>query len=219
MKIRITEIKKKEGKKEEFILVLSEGTEIRLLPETYFRSDLTEGSEWDIEYLKELEDNDLLARSKNEILGMLDYRMRTTSEVREKLLKMGYREEIAEKAIDEIKSYGYLDDEKYTNMYIKEKVRFSGKNRILNDLRKKGLDRNITDEIFSTSFRDDEKESCMESARKKYRQLKGRSDNTSDIRNRLFRFLISRGYEYDLIRDVYSELKESEDFTDSEEDI
>lgn len=75
-------------------------------------------------------------------LAKLNYRMRTVHELTVSLKELGFESEEIEETIEELKSFGYLDDLRYGVEFFRSsrKKNWSG-NRIMRAMREKGLDR------------------------------------------------------------------------------
>lgn len=120
--------------------------------------------------------------------------MRTESEVRERLLSLGYSEEDTESAIRKLKEYGYVSDEAYAKAYVATYGRNRGKIRLSFELANKGVDK----AVISACLPEDDRASARVMAEgkvKKYPQ-----------RDKMIRYLMSRGYEYEVAREVAKEV-------------
>lgn len=70
----------------------------------------------------------------------LSARMKTEHEMRSYILSLGFDEAVTEQVICELKSYGYLDDEKYCRAYFRyAKAKNKADGRIVRELCEKGI--------------------------------------------------------------------------------
>ncbi|MBQ2715110.1 MAG: regulatory protein RecX [Clostridia bacterium] len=122
--------------------------------------------------------------------------MHTESEVREKLLTLGYSPDDTESAIDRLKDYGYVSDEAYCKAYVATYGRNRGKIRLSFELANKGIDK----EIISQNLPEDDRISAKIMAESKIKKYTDRE--------KMIRYLMGRGYEYDVAREVASEVLE-----------
>ena len=120
--------------------------------------------------------------------------MRTESEVRTKLLSLGYSETNAEYAIDKLKSYGYVNDLSYAKAYVSTYGKNRGRIRLSFELANKGVDR----EIIESALPDDDSVTALILAQNKA--------NKYTDREKMTRYLLGRGYEYDVARAVAREV-------------
>ena len=120
----------------------------------------------------------------------------TENEVRSKLTSKGYDCQSIEGALKKLSEYGYVDDEAYAKAYVSINGATKGKNRLRYELALKGISR----EVIDGSLPDDEYDCAYVLAKKK----KSKYDSSE----KLVRFLLSRGYDYDVARRVANQLEE-----------
>ena len=80
------------------------------------------------------------------LLGALKKPINLSKQVRDKLIAKGYEEKVIIRVIDFMKNYNFIDDKRYAESYIKEKMRTSGRNKIKFALSKKGISKNIIED-------------------------------------------------------------------------
>lgn len=132
----------------------------------------------------------------NEGIKYLSRARKTESEVRQKLLQKGYEECAIDGAITKLISYGYVDDEAYARAYVSIYQSTRGKNRLRYELSLKGISRGV----IESALPEDEYQSAYKLAEKKISKY--------GDREKLIKYLISRGYEYELSRRVVGDLEE-----------
>ena len=76
----------------------------------------------------------------------------------------------------------------------------------------KNINREITNEELEKLDTDEVKSDLHEIALKKYKILSKRENDNYKLSQKLFRFLVGKGYDYDLIKDVIKSIVKSEDF-------
>ena len=95
--------------------------------------------------------NDEIRRAKLRALHLLTAMDRTEQNLREKL-QASYGEEAVETAIAYVKSYGYLDDERYVRIYIESKGRTKSRKQIEQELIfRKGVSKEAVEKGFETA--------------------------------------------------------------------
>ncbi len=132
-------------------------------------------------------------------LKYLSRNIRTESEVRSKLLSLGYLDQDAESALTKLKEYGYVNDESYAKAYVSTYGRNRGRIRLSFELAQKGVDKSI----IENALPEDDKITATIMAKNKRQKYTDRE--------KMLRYLMSRGYEYDVAREVAQEVLESED--------
>lgn len=120
------------------------------------------------------------------------------ADVRQKILKQGFSLEEAEKMISYLCANKYIDDARYARAYAVDKVRFSGwgKMKVRMGLRAKGMSDSIITQAIDYIPEKDYAEALEKAMLAKVRSLDLR--DVKD-RQRLYRHLVSRGFESHLI--------------------
>ncbi|MFB0959406.1 MAG: regulatory protein RecX [Clostridiaceae bacterium] len=174
-----------------------------LSQEVAFRRSLRPGSRIELTELQDLIREDELVKAREAGLHLLDVRMRTRKEVRDKLKEKDFSDRAIEATLESLASYGFLDDEKFAQAYLKERIRQRGSRAIEQELFQKGVDREIAQDLLE-DMSDAEESHALAACRKKVLSLKNRGLEENKIREKVYRFLLSRGYDYNLIKKVYN---------------
>lgn len=180
--------------------------------ELIYKEGISKGSIIDEESLKEIVYKEEKLKAKSTALKILERTLKTESEIREKLIAKGYDENITEETIEFLKSYNFINDESYVKLFVKEKLKSKGKNKIKFDLQQKGIDSELISKAFLEISDDVENLKAKELCIKKYNILKKSTDDERKIKEKLFRYLVSRGYDFSLsngiIKETINEFKE-----------
>ncbi len=83
--------------------------------------------------------NDDHKRAASKAMQLLLYRQRTEKELRAKLYEKGFSEEASEAAIAYVKSFGYLDDRRYAEVYLHSQKEKKSRAVIRRELQDKGV--------------------------------------------------------------------------------
>ena len=139
----------------------------------------------------------LIPRAKKRAMHLLEKMDRTKADIRSKLRRNGYPDEAINAAIEYIESYNYLNDERYAYMYVRNYCNSRSRNRIMQDLYRKGVDKDTINEAIESEYTVDEEELInMYIIKRGYD-----ADNASmKDRDKMFRFLISKGFPLDEIQ-------------------
>lgn len=92
----------------------------------------------------------------------------------------------------------FIDDERYSAAYIREKTRLSGwgARKIASSLRAKGVASSIIEEQLSQLDKESLSTRLEDKLRRKAATVKG--ENDYEKRGKLFRYALSLGYDYDM---------------------
>jgi regulatory protein len=131
------------------------------------------------------------------------YQERCTSEIREKLYEWGVNPEESEDIIAQLIAEKYLDEERFAKIYAGSKFRTKkwGKLKIRYMLKQKGIANTLIINGLKEINPDTYYETLQGLAAQKKEGMKGKYD-----RVKLYNFLISKGFENDLVQEALKEL-------------
>ena len=137
----------------------------------------------------------LPSRCIKRAMNLLQKKNYASSELRRKLSEGGYPEEIVEKAVEYVSSYGYLDDAGYAADHIRyHSSQGRGRNRIRMELLQKG----VSEEDFEKAWNEMQELGLIEDPDDAIRSLLGKKHFSQDMesgdRNKIAAFLMRRGY-------------------------
>lgn len=146
--------------------------------------------------------NDEFNKAKNFALNKISYSQKSTYEIRQKLKEQKFSEDVIEKIIEYLDSYGFLDDESYVKSYIRDKDEISNwsRGKILFMLKRKHIDDNIIEDYIYMISDEREAEKARFFADKKIK-----NDFSYENRAKIFRHLASKGFDVDIINQVLNE--------------
>ncbi len=184
-------------------LIFDEGEKIILPYDLYLQLGIYKGT-----IINEKEKNKLLNKidtynTKQNAFRYLSGRNHSKNELRIKLLRKGYKNEIIKNVIFDLERLGYLNDEDFTYNFYKVNIKKKGINRIKADLYKKGVDRNIIEETGSQFLDDPGLYNTAKSLAKKKMNILQRKKNTEiQKKQKLYQYLVGKGYSTDIIKNV-----------------
>ena len=148
-------------------------------------------------------------RAKEAALNLLSYRSRSVFEVREGLKKKGFSEGAIDGAVARLCELNLLSDKSFAIQaagYLAG-VKGCGRFYIAARLKEKGIDEETVNHAVAEVFNGrDEKEEAIKLALKKRRG----SLSSLQEQGRLGRFLYSKGYSWEIIREVLEVLEDGE---------
>lgn len=145
----------------------------------------------------------LSKRVRERILYLIGDTDRTEKNIREKLRNSGYIGEIADRAVESLKEYGYIDDARYARMYA-ESMR-DGKNKSVRAIEAalyaKGVPRDVISEVVD-GLDFDEEEQIVKALAKKGYTAEALSEADGDTKRKLYGFLARKGFSHDAISNI-----------------
>jgi len=145
---------------------------------------------------------------KQSALNFLGRRIHSAYELKNKLRKKKFDNELIEEVIISLKKSGLISDKEFADRFTAELIlKKSGVNKIKAELIKRGIDRNIIVNLLDNLDTDSSQlEHATEIASKKLAILTKRIDDRNKLKQRIYSFLFSKGYDYDTINTVMGEL-------------
>jgi regulatory protein len=162
-------------------------------------SGIAKGEFLDQERLDAILAKDAVDRAVSASMRALDQRMQTGKELRTRLMRKGFEPETIDAALARLVEYGYLNDERFAELWIENRLthRPRGKRMLEQELRQKGVDRQIVDETVA-SMEIDDRDAALELARKRLRSVDGLP--LDEQKKKLTGILARRGFDYGVIR-------------------
>ena len=208
---KITKIEIQKRNKERVNLFLDDEYAFSLSTELVYKEALKVNEEVDSKKLGVLAEREGLIRCKDSALRIIERSYKTEKEVRDKLSLKGYEDNAINKSIEFLKEYNFINDIKYTKAFIKDKLNSSGSNKIKYTLIQKGISKELIEEELSNLNEDNEKKVAIDLAKKKFMIIKKRENDNYKISGKLYRYLLSKGYGYDIVNEVVKEVMSFDD--------
>ncbi len=162
--------------------------------------------------LEIIEQNSKLSKAKNEAIRFLSYRPRSEWEVEKKLQEKKYQSEIIKKVISWLKNNNHINDyifaKQWTRYLIDKKP--AGKLKLRNELYKKGIDKEIINNVLASIFEQDEDELSFAHQLIKKKLSSLQSKNLKLKLPRIINILKSQGFSNSVIQTVYNEYIDNE---------
>ncbi len=144
-------------------------------------------------------------RAKLRAMNLLKSRTYTTVQLMEKLKTGGYPPQIIREAIDYVASFGYINDSQYAYDFIEYNKENKSKNRIMADLRRKGISGDMVEAAWEEAVGEDraalEKKQIIKLMEKKHFSPE---DATLQESQKMMAFLYRKGFAIETIRNVLS---------------
>ncbi|CAN5667138.1 recombination regulator RecX [soil metagenome] len=160
------------------------------------------------ERLGELERQDQRWKAREAALVLLSFRPRTRSELRGRLIRKDFPEEVAEETVAALVEKGLVSDDSFAEVFVRDRTRLrpKGKRRLVQELRAKGVDAETAHAAVEEVW-EREEVSELDLAREAAAKWSPRAgEEPLRARRRLFGFLQRRGFSGDAIRQVMDEV-------------
>ncbi len=172
---------------------------------TVMKLGLKIGKEMDWQTLEEAIFDSEVSVAFQKAMDYLSRSMKTTKQMRDYLSKKGFSKDVVECVIQKLHNYKYLDDEQYAKLYAQQNKCQKGERRIKQELLQKGVSQDKVDAQVQID-EDDQLQTAMNLAQK---YLKNKSCDLKTMQ-KLQRYLLYRGYDYDVVNKVVSHYKNAD---------
>lgn len=177
--------------------------------DNFILNNLSIGKELTKDEIISIEQEDEKERAFSYVLYQLGFGAKTEKELIRKMDSQKYSEDSQYFALNKAKEYGYVNDEEYCENFIEQHKNLSGwgEQKIISNLLTKGISKEMIkikiDELYSY---DEVFNNAYKCAIKKYEVLKNKETDNYKLKQKLYMFLSSRGYNYDVIADVLNKI-------------
>lgn len=210
MEGKITKIELQKKNKDRVNIFINDEYAFSASAELVYKHKLEKNKIINITETEEIVKEDNFIKAKNSALKVIEKTYKTEKEMREKLIEKGYDEDIIKRVVAFLKEYSFIDDLKYAQMYVKDKIGTKGKSKIKFELSRKGISEDILYSILDNSTEEKEYQGARTAALKKYNLIIKSESDRNKIYQKLTRFLISRGYAYDVVKEIIRNILKEE---------
>lgn len=213
--MRIDSIEKsRKGNK--FKVLFDDGMELLLSKEVIIDFGLRRNDEISDKVCSELRDAQSYRDAYLAAARLLNYRLRTRSELNKRLMQKGFQQAIVEKVIRKMVEIGLLDDARFADAFVASKIASKpvGKRELARGLMEKGVAKETAAAAVSLVGDDETQLSlALDAASTRMRSLA--RFEPAKRKEKLVAFLARRGFGWDVIKKVIKAiLKEDTDVVD-----
>lgn len=208
LKDKITKIELQKKRKDRVNIFINNEYSFSCSAELVFSHSLKKDMDIDKDYLEKIIDEENYIKCKNDALKAIERSYKTEKEIIAKLVQKEHSEKNINRAIEFLRQYKFVDDYRYVDLYLKERMKKQGKKKIKYELLKKGIEENIINDKLDCISDECEIFNMDILARKKYSILIKSEDNSFKIYGKLFNYLSRLGYNNSMINDVIKNIME-----------
>lgn len=134
-------------------------------------------------------------------------------EMRDKMKRWELDETVQNRIIDRLTKERYIDNERYTRAFVKDKIRYNkwGRRKVQQALWMKRIDKDIQQRVLDEIDEKEYLDVLRPLLKQKRKSVKAQSDY--ELNQKLVRFALGRGFTFDIIRQCL-DVDEEMDYTD-----
>lgn len=204
--MKIMQIVKKDSSNAE--IYFDGGIKFVVSKEVIFNNGLRKDDEISEDQFLLLEYENQKYLTKKNALRLLARRHHSIFELKTKLKLKKFSSKVIEEVIADLVKLNLLNDYEFGILYTNERINLKkyGVNKIKSDLIRKGLDNNTIKNIIEEVGIEENTQSATLIAENKLKTLKKRGIEGPKLKQKLFSFLLAKGYEYDISSQIVNQL-------------
>ena len=166
---------------------------------------LAVGQTFDADRLAELVEAETSRKARERALRLINYRDRTSSEIRRRLIGSDFPEKAVEEVVDQLSRAGLLDDGKFSRDWVKSRTASKpmGRLRLSHELRARGVEPKLVEEALESLDNETERQLAHSLASRKLDKMDAGDPST---KTRLVSFLRRRGFGWETASEVVDSL-------------
>ncbi|MCK5123379.1 MAG: regulatory protein RecX [Candidatus Pacebacteria bacterium] len=139
-------------------------------------------------------------------IKLLSIRKRSVFEMRNRLKRKEFGNDVIDEVIKELFEYKYLNDEKFAEAYINDRINFNPRGSFLikKELREKGVAENIVDQKIKELFPEEKEIELARKAAEKKMGTLNKDLEKNKVYQKVGAYLQAKGYTSYIIREVLS---------------
>ncbi|NLK65437.1 MAG: hypothetical protein GX289_10115 [Tissierellia bacterium] len=207
---KITKIEYQKKNKERFNIYIDDEYGFSVDISIMINYSLKKGMELDDALIDDILSSEEKISVYNYGISVLSRCAKSEGELRLKMQRKGFEPKLIDNAIIKLKKQKYLDDERYCEMFINDKINISnhGIRKIKEALYYKGIDKKLIEEKIKIITAESEEGRAYQLGGKKLSSIK--ENDTRKKMAKLSNYLIGKGFEYETVNKTVRKLINSE---------
>ena len=201
---RIKEIKTQVRHPDRRTIIFDDGTFIEISEEVLLSNPVHPGDELTPNKLKELTNSEQKQKLRNSALNLLSFRMRSMSELKQRLLKKGYDIQDIEPLLEEFDAKNILNDSEFALAFSRDKIRSRGigPSILRVELSNHHLPQNLVEDTVNRMYTEFPIDTLLGNHLKK-KKIRRNSQLQEREKSRIVNFLKRKGFSWDDISRVF----------------
>lgn len=163
------------------------------------------GQQITAERLEEIAQAETKRKALEDAYRLLSFRARSEAEIRKRLQRKGYEEEVVTQVTTRLRDIGFLNDEAFAQSWVDARGKTRGRRALAFELRQKGVANEVARQTLDERKDEDAEQEAAKSAAVKKVGLRP-ADRSREAQAKLSAFLQRRGFAWNVIRPVLAEL-------------
>ena len=199
----ITDIKLQEKRKDRFSVFLDDEFAFGLHQDVLLKSGIAKGDTLTQENIETIIKMGLARAEKEKALRLLAHRARSRKELGDRLRQAGFSDELIDATIADMKRLGLVNDAEFALMFARNRMitKPVGEFLLRRELQQKGIGEADIVRAVAEAYKEKNEYQFAKELAAKNKKKQIRIDEVK-ARKRVSNFLMSRGFHWDLVKDV-----------------
>jgi len=169
--------------------------------ENFVKFNLKVDQELDKKQINEIVGKDEFQKAANKLLNFATLRPRSEKEIKDWLKRKKVDEKHHKKLFTKLKRFDLIDDFKFTKWWVEQRLSFRKKSKkeIIFELRRKGIEKKVIDEVLS-GFDIDEEKVARDLLKSKLYKWEKYDEKTKNQKQK--EFLLRKGFSWNIVSKV-----------------
>ena len=179
--------------------------------------NITKGKTIEKQGLQDIIDEDNYIKGKNSALHFLERSFKSAKQVEDKLIAKEFDIKTIDRVLEFLKQYGFIDDKRFVELFIKEKIKTSGKNKIKFTLLKKSLPKELIVEGLNKISSEQQLEIALQLGEKRMATLAKSEKDTKKLYKKTWDYLFRNGYDFQIVNEVLDKITKNDNNEEAKE--
>ncbi|MBU3128137.1 recombination regulator RecX [Clostridium tagluense] len=172
--------------------------------------NITKGATIEKEGLQDIIDEDNYIKGKNCALHFLERSFKSAKQVVDKLTIKEFDIKTIDRVMEFLKQYDFVDDKRFVDLFIKEKIKSTGKNKIKFTLLKKSLPKELIKEALNKITSEEQLQVALLLGERRMATLAKSEKNALKLYKKTWDYLVRNGYDFGIVNEVLDKITEND---------
>ncbi|MCB2296978.1 recombination regulator RecX [Clostridium tagluense] len=172
--------------------------------------NITRGATIEKEGLQDIIDEDNYIKGKNCALHFLERSFKSAKQVVDKLTIKEFDIKTIDRVMEFLKQYDFVDDKRFIDLFIKEKIKSTGKNKIKFTLIKKSLPKELIKEALNKITSEEQLQMALLLGERRMATLAKSEKNALKLYKKTWDYLVRNGYDFGIVNEVLDKITEND---------
>ena len=172
--------------------------------------NITKGATIEKQGLQDIINEDNYIKGKNCALHFLERSFKSSKQVVDKLVAKEFDSKTIDRVMEFLKQYEFVDDKRFVDLFIKEKIKTSGKNKIKFTLLKKYLPKELIQEALNEITTEQQLQTALILGEKRMMTIAKSEKDSKKLYKKTADYLVRNGYDFQIVNEVLDKITKND---------